>query len=88
MEYKYKKDTDTTFRAMIDYVEKSKLGVYPLKVKISNHNKHFLQNNSLKYESKNGINVYDIDELIKMKIAAFSDRDKIRDFYDLGFLLS
>ncbi len=82
-----KKDTDTVFRAMIDYKAKSHLGDYPLKIEISNRNKIFLQTNSLKYENIDRVNVYSIDELIKMKTIAFSGRDKIRDFYDLGYLL-
>lgn len=82
-----KKDTDIVFRAMIDYGAKSHLGAYPLKVEISSCNKTFLQNNLLQYSNKNGVNVYNIDELIKMKVFAFNGRDKIRDFYDIGFLL-
>lgn len=65
----------------------SHLGDYPLKIEVSNRNKLFLQNNSLKYENIDKVNVYSINELIKMKTIAFSGRDKIRDFYDLGYLL-
>lgn len=82
-----RKDTEAVFRAMIDYGAESHLGAYPLKIEISSRNKFFLQNDLLKYSNKNGVNVYDIDELIKMKVIAFGGRDKIRDFYDLGFLL-
>lgn len=72
---------------MIDYGAKSHLGAYSLKIEISSRNKFFLQNNLLQYSNKNGVNVYNIDELVKMKATAFNGRDKIRDFYDLGFLL-
>lgn len=82
-----KKDTDTTFRVMLDYGALSLLGQYPLKIEISTRNKTLLQQGSLKYKSIKGVNIYDIDELILMKVSAFSGRDKIRDFYDLGFLL-
>jgi len=82
-----KKDTNTVFRAMIDYGDKSHLGDYPLKIEVSNRNKLLLQTNSLKYENIDKVNVYSIDELIKMKTIIFSGRDKIRDFYDLGYLL-
>ena len=82
-----KKDTDCVFRAMIDYGAESHLGAYLLTIEISSYNKFFLQNHLSKYSNKQGVNVYDIDELIKMKVVAFSGRDKIRDFYDLGFLL-
>jgi len=82
-----KKDINTVFRAMIDYGDKSHLGDYPLKVEVSNRNKLLLQANSLKYENIDKVNIYSIDELIKMKTIAFSGRDKIRDLYDLGYLL-
>lgn len=82
-----KKDTDCVFRVMVDYGAESYLGAYPLKIEVSSRNKKYLRDNFLKYSNKQGVNVYDIDELIKMKVIAFSGRDKIRDFYDLGFLL-
>lgn len=82
-----KKDTDTTFRAMLNGGASSPLGQYPLKIEVSTRNKTLLQQGSLKYKNIKGVNVYDINELILMKVSAFSGRDKIRDFYDLGFLL-
>ncbi|MDY2999661.1 nucleotidyl transferase AbiEii/AbiGii toxin family protein [Campylobacter hyointestinalis] len=82
-----KKDTDTVFRAMIDYGATSHYGSYPLKIEVSSRNKDLLRSNILKYENIKGVNVYSVDELIKMKGIAFSGRDKIRDFYDLGYLL-
>lgn len=82
-----KKDTDTVFRAMIDYGATSHYGSYPLKIEVSSRNKDLLRSKILKYENFGGVNVYLVDELIKMKGVAFSGRDKIRDFYDLGYLL-
>lgn len=82
-----KKDTNTTFRVTLDYGALSPLGQYPLKIEVSTRNKVLLQQNNLKYKTIDGVNVYDISELILMKVSAFSYRDKIRDFYDLGFLL-
>lgn len=82
-----KKDTDIVFRAMIDYGASLNYGSYPLKIEVSNRNKELLRRGILKYKNIGGINVYCIDELIKMKSVAFSGRDKIRDFYDLGYLL-
>lgn len=82
-----KKNTELVFRAMIDYGGTSALGSYPLKIEVSSRNKVLLQNGALRYVQKNGVNVYDIATLITMKIAAFSGRDKVRDLYDLGFLL-
>ena len=82
-----KKDTDTVFRAMIDYGATSHYGSYPLKIEVSSRNKDLLRSKTLNFENINGVNVYCVDELIKMKGVAFSGRDKIRDFYDLGYLL-
>lgn len=82
-----KKHTQTVFRVMIDYGSQSPMGAYPLKIEVSNRNKDAIRNNLLKTQKIANVNVYNIDELIKMKISAFNGRDKIRDFYDLGFLL-
>lgn len=46
-----------------------------------------IQQNKLRYKNIDGVNIYKLDELIKMKVIAFGGRDKIRDVYDLGFLL-
>ena len=83
-----KKDTDTVFRTMLDHARQSHLGNYPLKIEVSNRNKIFLQQGSLTYTNIDGVNVYNISELIDMKIAAFNGRDKVRDLYDLNFLLN
>lgn len=85
--FNIKKDTNMTFRVMLDYGALSPLGQYPLKIEVSTRNKILLQQNHLQYKNIDGVNVYSIDELILMKVSAFSGRDKIRDFYDLGFLL-
>lgn len=82
-----KKNTDTVFRAMINYQANSSLGEYPLKIEVSSRNSIFLKNKNLEYKNINGVNVYDIKELIKMKANAFTNRDKIRDLYDISFLL-
>lgn len=83
-----KKNTDTVFRVMLDYGGQSHLGNYPLKIEVSNRNKIFLQQGALTYTNIDGVNVYNISELIDMKIAAFNGRDKVRDLYDLNFLLN
>lgn len=41
----------------------------------------------MKYSKIDGVNVYDIETLVDLKSLAFCQRDKIRDFYDVGFLL-
>lgn len=82
-----KKVTQSSVRLTIDYGAKTDLGIYPLKVDISGRDKIRLHNNLLKYSKINGINVYDIETLVDLKSLAFCQRDKIRDFYDVGFLL-
>ena len=76
------------FRAMLDYGGQSHLGNDPLKIEVRDRNKIFLQQGSLTYTNIDEINVYNISELIDMKIAAFNGRDKVRDLYDLNFLLN
>ena len=82
-----KKDTGTVFRAMVDYGATSNQGPYPLKIEVSSRNIGILKNNIIAYENIKGVNVYKVEEIIQMKVATFAKRDKIRDLYDLGFLL-
>ncbi|RDU52893.1 nucleotidyl transferase AbiEii/AbiGii toxin family protein [Helicobacter sp. MIT 01-3238] len=82
-----KKVTQSSVRLTIDYGARTDLGIYPLKVDISGRDKIRLHNNLLKYSKINDINVYDIETLVDLKSLAFCQRDKIRDFYDVGFLL-
>lgn len=84
----HKKSTQTVSRFMIDYSANYENGSYPLKIEISSRNKNLLSNNLLNFQNINGVNVYTIDTLIRQKIAAFNNRDKIRDFYDIVFLLN
>lgn len=81
------KDIPTVFRVLIDYGAKSDLGDYPLKIEISSRNTKMLKNNLFKINSIEGVKVYDISELVNIKVATFGNRDKIRDFYDLGYLI-
>jgi len=82
-----KKKTDTVFRAMIDYGATSHYGSYPLKIEVSSRNKELLRSGGLKLTYFDEVLVYHIDELIVMKAVAFNGRDKIRDLFDLNFLL-
>lgn len=82
-----KKITQSSVRLTIDYGARTDLGIYPLKVDISGRDKIRLHNNLLKYSKIDGVNVYDIETLVDLKSLAFCQRDKIRDFYDVGFLL-
>lgn len=84
-----KKNTETVYRIMIDYREtRYDAGAYPLKVEISSRNKEDLYKKRLKFSSIDGVNVYDIGEIKNMKVRTFGRRDKIRDLYDIGFLLN
>lgn len=81
MNYSYRiaKDTDTVKRFFISYNNTSK----PLKVELS------LRKSYIKPQTINTINnilVYSIEEIFKMKIMAFSGRDKIRDLYDIVYI--
>lgn len=86
-EVQHKKSTDTVSRFMIDYKATNHNGAYPLKIEISSRNKNLLSNKLLEYQKINDVNVYSLKELINQKINAYSNRDKIRDFYDIAFLL-
>ncbi len=82
-----KKNTDVVYRVMLDYGDKNNFGNYPLKIEVSSRNKNLLKSKSLKYSNIDGVNVYNLDEILKMKLIAFGNRDKIRDFYDISFFL-
>lgn len=82
------KDTPTVFRIMLDYGAKSDLGNYPLKIEVSSRNKKMLNKGLYDIVEIDGVKVYHIKEIINMKVATFGQRDKIRDLYDLGFLLN
>jgi len=82
-----KKNTETVFRVMVNYGATNQNGDYPLKIEISSRNKNLLREKFFKCENFDGVNVYSLDEILKMKIRAFDQRDKIRDFYDLAFYL-
>ena len=82
-----KKDTEFSTRLTIDYGATNELGVYPLKIDVSARDKEKIKNGLLKFENIDGVNVYDIETIAQMKRQAFLSRNKIRDFYDIGFLL-
>ena len=81
-----KKDTPTTVRFMIDYGGNDGVGnVKPLKVEISYREKYIEREFTAKI---NGIRVYDIDSIASMKALAYGQRDKIRDLYDITFIVN
>ena len=77
--FNLKKDTDTVKRFMIEFMDDEKI-----KVEVSYRNKRL---NQEKIENINGIDVYPIDKLLGMKINAYNSRDKIRDLYDIVFIM-
>lgn len=74
------KDTDTVKRCMLHYG-----GIKPLKVEMSARRKSISQSEVTKI---NGICVYTIDMLAMMKANAYQQRDKIRDLYDVTFIIN
>ena len=82
-----KKISETSNRFTIDYGAKTPLGNYPLKIDISGRNKMLLRDKQLAYSKIDGVCVYNIEIIAQMKRQAFLSRNKIRDFYDIGFLL-
>lgn len=78
-QYRIAKNTNTVKRYMIHYGGKK-----PLKIEISYRSRVF--NESLYYKHSNGIIVYTISELARLKVEAFLHRDRIRDLYDLVFI--
>lgn len=77
--YRVAKDTPTTQRLYIDYGD----GGHPLKVEASYRRKEI---DPKRITRVSGYKVYTLDELAKLKAAAYSGRDKIRDLYDVTFL--
>lgn len=84
-----KKDTNTTFRVMVDYNDYNlnlpkDFNKYPLKIECSFRNRF---TDPTLYKNIDGMTIYNIEELISQKISAFTARNKPRDIYDIGFLL-
>lgn len=77
--FRMAKDTATTQRAYINYGNEGR----PLKVEVSYRRKEIPAD---LFCVRNGIKVYTIDEMAKLKAAAYSGRDKIRDLYDVSFI--
>ena len=77
--YRAAKDTPTTQRFYIDYGDSG----HPLKVEVSYRRKEI---DPKRFTCVDGYKVYTLDELARLKAAAYSGRDKIRDLYDVTFL--
>ena len=79
-EYRVAKDTDTVKRFLIHYGTNK-----PLKIEISYRQKSIDKNRVC---LKNGVYVYKINEIFGMKMNAYNSRDKIRDLYDVVFIVN
>ena len=77
--YRIGKNTDTVKRCFINY---GNVG-HKLKVEASFRRKDF---SDVEIHKINGIVVYSINELCLQKASAYSQRDKIRDLFDLTFI--
>lgn len=79
-EYRVAKNTDTVKRCMIHYG-----GQKPLKIEVSYRRREIPNEET---EIINGIRVYNIDRLASMKASAYMSRDRIRDLYDVSFIVN
>jgi predicted nucleotidyltransferase component of viral defense system len=77
--YRIAKDTETVKRALIHYG-----GSKPLRVELSLRNRTIPEDDVAKVD---GMRVYTLDALCQMKAAAYLSRDKVRDLYDLTFII-
>lgn len=78
--YIVKKDTNTVKRCTIDYGGSKKL-----KVEVSYRNNNIpVDNNLILY----GIRVYNIDKIARLKAYACCGRSKLRDVYDISFIIN
>lgn len=78
--YRKAKDTKTVQRAFIDYGESNKL-----KIEVSHRNSNISKELLV---NVNGILTYNINELTNLKALAYSGRDKVRDLYDITFIIN
>lgn len=77
--YRISKDTLTTQRAYINYGNPSR----PLKVEVS-YRRNEIPRRLICI--RDGIQVYTLDEMARLKAAAYNGRDKIRDLYDVAYI--
>ena len=80
--FRFRKNSNTVKRCIIHYNNLDS-GDDLLKIEIS-FRRGFITKEAYTYI--NGVYVYTLDELCALKLAAYSDRAKIRDLYDLCFL--
>lgn len=78
--YLVKKDINTVKRCMIDYG-----GYKKLKIEVSYRAESIDLNDVTKC---NGILVYTVDKIARFKISACNGRSKLRDLYDISFIVN
>lgn len=78
--YRNAKDTNVVKRCILNYGEDKKL-----KIEVSYRD---LNLNKIDITKINDINVYNINKLCILKSSAYSGRDKLRDLYDLCFIIN
>ncbi len=83
--YRIAKNTDTVKRFMLDYGGKNEFGDKPLKIEISYRRKNIPDQ---EVTNINNIAVYTLDNIATMKANEYASRDKIRDLYDIVFLIN
>lgn len=77
--YRISKNTETVKRCFINYGNSER----PLKIEASYRLKNIPD---AEFTTINGISVYTINRIAQMKATAYSQRDKIRDLYDVTFI--
>ena len=80
--YRVGKDTDTVKRFFIYYGPPES---HSLKVETSYRRKNIDEN---EFTYINGVCVYKLDRICQFKINAYSNKDKLRDLYDLVFIIN
>ncbi len=83
--FRIAKDTDTVTRFMIDYGGENEHGDKPLKVEISHRRREIPASEMTVI---NNIRVYTLDQIALMKSQAYMSRDKIRDLYDVTYIIN
>jgi predicted nucleotidyltransferase component of viral defense system len=78
-EYRTAKDTETVQRCLVNYGNEGK----PLKIEASYRRREIDRTETAVIDN---ILVYGIEALCVLKVYAYSNRDKIRDLYDLAFI--
>jgi predicted nucleotidyltransferase component of viral defense system len=76
--YRVAKDTSTVKRYMVHYNSDK-----PLKIEISYRRSNISEN---EFTYINNIAVYTIANILSFKLIAYSNRDKLRDLYDIVFI--